>query len=304
VNALEVYVNGVFQNASDYTATNGTSVTLGVPATTGDIVEFIALSINGYGATGPTGPSVTGPIGPTGPTGPASALTVDSTPISGGTSGRLVYNNANTFGETATGTGVLTAIGNAVNSASGLVQLNASTQLPAVSGALLTNIPGTWTLIQTLTAGTGLATTNCFSSTYTNYALVFYNFGFAGSGSNMIMEVYSGGSYKTSSYTGCVSTLRASTSVSAGTWSVYAILSNSTVTIDATSSPGYSGIIYLSNPSSTTLIKTIHGYIRVNQDFCACGGGWTGGTGAITGFQVYAGIGTFNNGVIKIYGWN
>jgi hypothetical protein len=44
VGYVEVYVNGVLLNASDYTASNGTSVTLAVTAITGDIVEFIAFT--------------------------------------------------------------------------------------------------------------------------------------------------------------------------------------------------------------------------------------------------------------------
>ncbi len=76
VNALQVYVNGVLLNSSDYTASNGTSVSLGVGAVTNDVVEFIALDIGSYGATGaagPTGPTgSTGSTGPTGPTGPTT----------------------------------------------------------------------------------------------------------------------------------------------------------------------------------------------------------------------------------------
>jgi hypothetical protein len=41
---VEVYVNGVLLNASDYTASNGTSVVLGVACNSGDIVETIAFS--------------------------------------------------------------------------------------------------------------------------------------------------------------------------------------------------------------------------------------------------------------------
>jgi hypothetical protein len=44
VGYVEVYVNGVLLNASDYTASNGTSVTLATTAITGDIVEFIAFT--------------------------------------------------------------------------------------------------------------------------------------------------------------------------------------------------------------------------------------------------------------------
>jgi hypothetical protein len=44
VGYVEVYLNGVLLNASDYTASNGTSVTLSTAAVSGDIVEFIAYA--------------------------------------------------------------------------------------------------------------------------------------------------------------------------------------------------------------------------------------------------------------------
>ena len=76
VGAVEVYLNGVFLNGTDYTATSGTAIVLAEAATAGDIVEVVALNIGSYGAVGPTGPTgatgaasnVTGPTGPTGPT--------------------------------------------------------------------------------------------------------------------------------------------------------------------------------------------------------------------------------------------
>jgi len=60
VGYVEVYVNGVFLNGSDYTATTGTDVVLATACTAGDIVEFVAISVNTFGV---------GPAGPTGPTG-------------------------------------------------------------------------------------------------------------------------------------------------------------------------------------------------------------------------------------------
>jgi hypothetical protein len=44
VGYVEVYVNGVLLSASDYTASNGTSVTLATTAISGDVVEFIAFT--------------------------------------------------------------------------------------------------------------------------------------------------------------------------------------------------------------------------------------------------------------------
>jgi hypothetical protein len=56
VGYLQVYVNGVFLAISDYTATSGTSFTLGVGATTGDIVEAIVVISQATGTT--TGKSI------------------------------------------------------------------------------------------------------------------------------------------------------------------------------------------------------------------------------------------------------
>ena len=50
VGYIEVFLNGVLLNVSDYTATNGTSVVLAVGATVGSIVEFIAYNTVSVGA--------------------------------------------------------------------------------------------------------------------------------------------------------------------------------------------------------------------------------------------------------------
>ena len=84
-NYVDVYYNGLLlvpQN--DYTATNGSSITLTSAALGGDPVSIVAWEIaNISQLTGPTGPSG-GPIGPTGPsgqtgpygpTGPSSLIT-------------------------------------------------------------------------------------------------------------------------------------------------------------------------------------------------------------------------------------
>jgi hypothetical protein len=78
VGYVEVYLNGVFLNGSDYTATNGTSVVLGVAAVAGDIVELIAYNTVNIGS-----------------------VVINSTAITSGTSTRLLYDNAATVGEIA-----------------------------------------------------------------------------------------------------------------------------------------------------------------------------------------------------------
>jgi hypothetical protein len=46
---LQVYINGVLLNSSDYTATSGTNVVLGIAAALGDIVEIISFTLSGSG---------------------------------------------------------------------------------------------------------------------------------------------------------------------------------------------------------------------------------------------------------------
>jgi hypothetical protein len=71
VGYVQVYLNGVFLNGSDYTATNGTSIVLATAAGLNDIVEVVAINVNTFGQ-GPVGP--TGTAGATGPTGPAYTI--------------------------------------------------------------------------------------------------------------------------------------------------------------------------------------------------------------------------------------
>jgi hypothetical protein len=85
----------------------------------------------------------------------AGGLTVGTTTITGGTTGRLLYNNAGVLGELTLGTGVQTALGLATGSAGGMVLFN---------GALGT--PGSGTL----TNCTGLPTTS-LTGTITNAQL-------------------------------------------------------------------------------------------------------------------------------------
>jgi hypothetical protein len=49
VGYVEVFLNGVLLNASDYTASNGTTIVLAAAASAGDIVETIAMSISSVG---------------------------------------------------------------------------------------------------------------------------------------------------------------------------------------------------------------------------------------------------------------
>jgi hypothetical protein len=98
VGAVQVYVNGALLNSADYTASNGTSVVLASACLSGDIVEFIAIS---------------------GGTLALTTITVGTTALSGGSTGRVLYDNAGLVGEIAAGTSgnVLTSDGTSWTSA-------------------------------------------------------------------------------------------------------------------------------------------------------------------------------------------
>jgi hypothetical protein len=91
VGAIEVFVNGILLNASDYTATNGTSVILALGSAAGDIVEFIAITV------GSVAVGVSGAIGATGPTGPTGTAAYNRTAYTA-TGGQTTFTVSYTVG--------------------------------------------------------------------------------------------------------------------------------------------------------------------------------------------------------------
>lgn len=120
VGYIQVYLNGIFLDSSSYSATTGNSVTLLSGAAAGDIVEFVAISVNTFGA------------GPTGPTGPAggSSITIGTTPVLSGTNNYILYNSSGTVGNAQYlsvpqgGTGVTALTSNNVVIGNGAASVN------------------------------------------------------------------------------------------------------------------------------------------------------------------------------------
>jgi hypothetical protein len=94
VGLIQVYVNGVFLNGADYTATNGTSVVLAVACNAGDIVE--ALAFTSFSVASTVSSFSAGTTGLTPSTGTTGNVTL------GGT---LAVANGGTGVTTKTGTG-------------------------------------------------------------------------------------------------------------------------------------------------------------------------------------------------------
>lgn len=165
-----------------------------------------------------------------------------------------------------------------------------------------------WTLINTVT-GTSTAAlqdTTSLTSTYTNYMIIIRNFSVATNNVSVQLQLYSGGSYQTTSYS--------SSAVVAGS------AGNSTSTtfiglgkagfVSNTSTYPCHGTLWISNPSSTTTYKPVYALFSYYDTNVATqygpstsAGVWTGGTGAITGFQILASSGNIT-GTVQIYGSN
>jgi hypothetical protein len=89
VGYIEVFLNGVLLNGTDYTASNGTSVVLATGATAGDIVETIAYSISSIG-TASTATNLAGGIASQIPYQTGANTTAF---IANGTSGQVLTSN-------------------------------------------------------------------------------------------------------------------------------------------------------------------------------------------------------------------
>jgi hypothetical protein len=166
------------------------------------------------------------------------------------------------------------------------------------------------TLIQTLTASNSpsLGTTDCFSSAYRYYEIVFENITPATTNQYGAIRVYSGGAYQSANYAyGQMIASNYTWSASAG-FGVFTWVSNGTS--NNTTYAGVSGFFKVFNPTNTSYHKGFVGSTTYHHP----GNGvdltttssfrWQGGTGAITGFQIYFSSGNIAFGTIKIYGWN
>lgn len=144
------------------TGASGASGSAGATGPTGPTGAGAAGPTGPTGSGGPTGPTGTGPTGPTGsgPTGPTGAgptgvtgptgsagpstIAINSTAISSGTSGYVLYNNSNTVGNET----LSSLIDNAIGSTQGSILYRSTT------GAWILLTPGTsGYYLQTLGAG-------------------------------------------------------------------------------------------------------------------------------------------------------
>jgi len=183
-----------------------------------------------------------------------------------------------------------------------------SAAAPTFRAQVCADLPaGARCLLNTLTASssTALSDTTSLTSAYKHYEIRFQNLIPATNASTCELQVQVGGSFVTSSYVVNSAVLNSSYS----SYSPTAFIPCSYTSYWSTSGQGMSGSITIENPSQTSLYKTaiisIEGPAASGTYQYLNGGGWYGGgTGAVTGIQVFSSSGNIASGIIQIYGYN
>lgn len=218
-----------------------------------------------------------------------SSIANGSTVYSGGTSFGVVYDNSGVVNTTGAGT-----LGQA------LVSNGASAAPSYVSGVR--------TLLNTLTASNSATLTDIASMTasYSEYDIVFENLVPASSTVTCEIQVYSGAAYQATSYVGGM--IYGNSGAASGFSETTFIPCSGPGTVN-NAAPGVVASFHVSNPAGTSAPKGwfgAYGHPATTATFNAGTfyGEWSGGNGAITGFQVLFSSGNITSGVIKIYGSN
>jgi hypothetical protein len=146
VGFVQVYLNGVFLNGTDFTATNGTTVVLATGATAGDIVEVVAYNVVNIGVAS-TANNLAGGIASQIPYQSSAGTTAF---IANGTSGQALVSN----GTSAPGFGTLGVAGGGT----GATTSGAAPFALKGANADITSLTGLTTALSVAQGGTGAAT--------------------------------------------------------------------------------------------------------------------------------------------------
>jgi hypothetical protein len=223
-------------------------------------------------------------------------------PLSGGT----MSGNVAMGGNNISGIGTVTA-----TTYSGLPIGSSSTAgVVKVDGTTITASAGTisakngWTLLNTLTASSSssLSDTTSFTSTYTEYEIVFKNVVAATASVTGQLAVHSGGSFQTSGY------LTSSFGVATGPTAFFdggtTFIALSHAASTSSGGSGLNGKLQVSSPSATS----IHGWtglmtypISGGSGTIVVGGFWNTAA-AIDGFSFNFSSGNITSGTIEVYG--
>lgn len=160
-------------------------------------------------------------------------------------------------------------------------------------------------LLNTLTPS-GVATvsdTTSFTSTYSNYLILFQNILPATNNTTCQFQVQASASFQSTSY---LNTLGYFAAAIASSENPTTSIQLSRIGSVQNTGNGVSGCLYATNPSQTTSPKMFNGNLAITNGTnivpVHTAGFWTGSNVAITGFQVLFSSGNIASGTIKIYG--
>lgn len=308
----------------------GTVLTVSA-VTTGTLVVGAIISGTGVTANTQITEQLSGTTGGAGTYRVSSSQTVSSTTITAtyGTmtvTAMTVPPGVITIGQTVTGAGVagstvVTALGTGTGGtgtyyvnktqtvASGSLTTSAASGSPVFRQLVAADAPaGSRVLLNTLTANTSanLSDITSFSSTYLDFEIVLQNIVPVTNSVRLELTLYSGGAYQTSSYTsvGFVQNAGGALGGSATAYidlTVGARLSN-------TANSGFSGVIRLFNPLSSTSFKQCIGDAIFRDSSVAASARaivsaeW-GSSSAVTGFRLQMSSGNISTGAVYVFGY-
>lgn len=158
-------------------------------------------------------------------------------------------------------------------------------------------------LLHTLTASNSTSLqdiTTLTTAGYTDFEIVLENLIPATNNTILGLQVHSGGSFQSTSYS-CVCAFFSSASNTDANTSTTSIRFCTTMP-NTVATGGVSGRIRVANPQGTASQKAWFGQFQGNGFGFLVTGLWTGGTGAVDGFQIAAETGNILSGTVKVYG--
>jgi hypothetical protein len=167
------------------------------------------------------------------------------------------------------------------------------------------------TLLTSATMSGGSYGYTGFTSSYKFYTVYFYNMVPVNNDVSLHWRMYSGGAYQTASY--YTESFYNDNGGSGGTSSLNAaqgFMSAPTGQIKNDGNQGIYGYMLFPDPTNTSFYKNVKwwvwcgGYYNSNPYNINGMTNWRGGTGSITGFQLYFTAGNISKGEIRIYGSN
>lgn len=167
---------------------------------------------------------------------------------------------------------------------------------------------GSLCLLATLTASNSaaLADTSSLLGGFADYEFAIENLVPSTDSVDLYLQLQSGGAFQATGYVFAEHSVDTAGGASYGANAVNALALTRPGNYTSNNAPGVTGSVRISNPAQTSGPKavrwdTVHPSPTAYLDRISGGGYWSG-SGAITGFQIFASAGNLASGVVRVYG--